>query len=69
MRFDAGPLLEHAARRYGTTSATQLAPSLGVHRRTIGEWKRKGLPLNTADRAAVRLGVHPSHVWPDWHQR
>lgn len=48
-------------------SAAVLAELVGVHRRTIQAWRRYGVPLLRADRAAVLLGGrHPAEVWPEW---
>lgn len=40
---------------------------LGVRSVTIAAWRRNGLTETQADRVAChRLGVHPSHIWPEW---
>lgn len=39
---------------------------LGVSGSTMKQWESEGIPYMTADRYAVRLGLHPSQVWPDW---
>ena len=38
----------------------------GYPLRTIQRWKTSGIPLYSADRLAIRLGVHPANIWPDW---
>jgi plasmid maintenance system antidote protein VapI len=51
--------------RWGTVSG--LARALGVHRTQACAWRRSGVPLDTADRIAVALGLHPAEVWTEWH--
>lgn len=43
------------------------AALLDVSRRTLLRWKA-GQKLNhyNADRAAIRLGLHPLDIWPNW---
>ena len=41
----------------------RIAELAGVSRRTVARWRTRGLELYTADRCAVALGLHPSHVW------
>ena len=38
----------------------------GYPLRTIQRWKTNGIPLYSADRLAIRLGVHPANIWPQW---
>lgn len=47
-------------------SDRDLADSLAVGRREVSRWRRDGLTITAADRAATALGEHPSAVWPDW---
>jgi hypothetical protein len=47
-------------------SDRDLAAVLGVHRGTVGAWRRKGLTRWTADTAAVTAGLHPIELWPHW---
>jgi len=45
------------------------ASLVGVSNRAIGRWRQAGgiIPWITADVAAIRLGFHPSIVWPmEW---
>lgn len=60
-RFSAEPLID----RYGGVSA--LARALGVDRANATRWRRNGIPMDTADRIAVRLGWHPVEIWPEWY--
>jgi plasmid maintenance system antidote protein VapI len=61
--FDPEPLL----RRFGRDDS-EVAIALGVHWRTVARWRRGRTRLNTitADRLAVRCGLHPSALWPEW---
>jgi hypothetical protein len=49
-------------------SATELAQRLGHGRTVILRWRRDGtVPIYTADRIAIELGVHPVIIWQDFH--
>jgi hypothetical protein len=50
----------------GCLSQGHLAAHLGVTRRTVQRWARRGLTDDQADRAAVALGTVPGCVWPSW---
>jgi hypothetical protein len=43
-----------------------IARRLGVHDRQTHRWRTYGLDAHQADRCAIRLGLHPSVVWPEW---
>jgi phage terminase Nu1 subunit (DNA packaging protein) len=45
---------------------SELARRTGYALRTIQRWSTDGIPLYSADRLAIRLGVHPSTIWTDW---
>lgn len=45
---------------------TSLARIVGVNPRTVHTWAHDGIPLHSADRAAIALDRHPCEVWPDW---
>lgn len=45
-----------------------IARRVGVDRQSVYRWRKQGLPLYSADRAAINLGVHPVLIWPDFHQ-
>lgn len=49
--------------RLGRVSANRLADALSVHRHTLARWRRLGIPLHSADAAAVTLGLHPAELW------
>jgi hypothetical protein len=48
------------------THITKTAEVLGVSREVVHRWERHGVPMVTADRAAVSLGLHPGMIWPEW---
>lgn len=60
-RFSADPLID----RFGSVSA--FARALGVDRANATRWRRDGIPVDTADCIAVRLGWHPVEIWPEWY--
>lgn len=43
-----------------------LARRLGCSNVTLERWREVGLSDDMADKLAVRLGLHPGTVWPDW---
>ena len=55
------PVLDQAPPTMGEMSET-----LGVSRRNLIRWAFEGIPELAADRAATTLGMHPSHLWPEW---
>ena len=56
-----------AEQHHGRVSGARLAGLLGVKPATVRMWRQRGgIPLYSADRAAVALGVHPCELWPDW---
>ena len=63
----AAPLsLEPLIARYGSVSG--LARALNCDRVQVSKWRRDGLPMASADRIAVALGMHPVEGWPDWYE-
>jgi lambda repressor-like predicted transcriptional regulator len=58
--------LEPLVRRYGSVSG--LARALGRDRAQLAKWRRDGLPIMSADRLAVAVGMHPVELWPDWYE-
>jgi len=38
----------------------------GVTSTTAKRWHREGVSLYQADEIAVKLGRHPTQLWPDW---
>ena len=57
--YKLGPLRRIA----GPLSMKELAVRLDVSRSTMYRWKRNGLNYWAADRAAAKLGRHPSDIW------
>ncbi len=76
----AGPLIDHAARRFTglnapghdlpdghSISLLELAPHLGITISTLRLWVAEGVPFFSGDRVAVKqLLVHPVTIWPDF---
>jgi hypothetical protein len=54
-----------SARRIGELIGYHDNPSSG--RAAVQRWRAGGVPLYSADRAAVRAGAHPAEVWPNFH--
>lgn len=50
-------------------SVRGLARVLDVTTATVYRWRREGVPVYAADRAAVALGAHPGELWPAWWQQ
>ncbi len=66
-RFPFAPLQALVQRRYGMdVSPAFVAEVFDVSTRTLIRWKQNGLMFQSADRAAVAVGLHPSLVWPEW---
>ena len=42
------------------------AARLGVGPKQLYRWRENGLTWVAADRVAIRLGVHPVLLWPEW---
>lgn len=66
-RLPLGPLL-HYAQPWGPAQHehrghAELAQLIGVSRRTVTRWAAEGVPIVSADRAAMALGLHPTEVW------
>lgn len=62
-RFDLGDLLGLA----GFITLSEAAERSGIALRQWQRWKAQGgIPEDSADRAAARLGLHPVEVWPLW---
>lgn len=57
--------LEPLVARHGGVSG--LARALGRNRAQVGKWRQRGVTLDSADRIAVALGLHPVEVWPEWY--
>lgn len=50
----------------GGFTRAMLARMLDVDPTYISRWRRAGLTWATADEVAIRLGLHPGEVWPEW---
>jgi hypothetical protein len=46
---------------------SDLARVSGYPLRTINRWKTSGIPRYSADRLAIRLGLHPANIWITWY--
>lgn len=73
---DSAPLLEIAERRARAANHDPARPDwlgvdvagvLGTSKRQVARW-RAGARIQwiNADRLAVRLGMHPLEIWPEW---
>jgi lambda repressor-like predicted transcriptional regulator len=57
-----------ALERARGVSLSQLCLQRGIDRRTLQRAiERRWLRSDAADELAVRLGRHPSEIWPDWY--
>jgi hypothetical protein len=68
--FDAAPLLRQAvlAVQERPVTGERVAEVLGTSLRQVRRWQAGArLQEETADRAAVALGLHPVMLWPDWY--
>lgn len=45
-----------------------LALQLGISHRRARRARSEGITETQADTWAIRLGLHPTNVWPDWGQ-
>ena len=45
---------------------SELSRHTGFPLRTIQRWRTSGIPRNSADELAVRLGLHPANIWHTW---
>jgi len=70
--FDPAPLLLVVARRLreagSAVNDVQMARLLGVHTAQVLRWRHgtHRIRVDVADRCAVRCGLHPGEVWPEW---
>ena len=48
------------------TNLCDLARRSGYPVRTIQRWKTTGIPYYSADKLAIKLGLHPANIWPQW---
>lgn len=62
-----GPLLDG----FGATSDREVARVCGVSMRSVQRWRSGAtarVPIDVADRAAIRLGLHLSELYPDLYR-
>ena len=64
--------MAHPATRFplvniGASNLSELSRRTGYPLRTIQRWRVDGIPYTSADRVAVRLGIHPALIWTDWY--
>ena len=48
---------------------SELSRNTGYPLRTIQRWNTTGVPRNSADRLAIKLGIHPANIWTTWYQQ
>jgi hypothetical protein len=67
-RFPTDELIAWWEQRYGQEfNVTRFAQQAGIDRSMFHHWQQRGgIPLWSADRVAIRCGVHPCRIWPDW---
>ena len=46
---------------------SDLARRTGYPLRAIQRWRVAGIPYWSADRVAIRLGIHQALIWTDWY--
>lgn len=54
------------------TEHEAMSEALGVSRQVVRGWiygKNTMIPWWRADALAIRIGTHPSAIWPDWWQK
>ena len=49
------------------SNLSELSRRTGYPLRTIQRWRVDGIPYWSADRVAIRLGIHPALIWTDWY--
>lgn len=79
VRLPAQPLEDWLNARYanasgaddvqtnGRLTAQRIAELIDCCRGSVQRWRAGGIPLYSADRAAIRAGAHPLEVWPQFH--
>jgi hypothetical protein len=71
-RYDPGPAIAQARlavlEHDEPPTADNLAAALGVNRRSLQRYRTGAQQLrpHDADAIAVRLGLHPANLWPEW---
>ena len=64
---DCDDVVRKGERAEGTILAA--AERFGVDRQLIYRWLDQGVGVYVADGIAIRLGLHPWFIWPDWFDR
>lgn len=64
-RFSLAPL-EELLRAQGGSSVKRLALLMGTNERQVHRWRHHGVTWAQADLLAVRAGLHPAELWPQW---
>lgn len=64
-RHPAQPLLDHL--HLHTHQPSHLAQALNISVRQAHRIIHHGLSDTQADRHATQLGLHPTHLWPNWY--
>lgn len=59
MRYDFAPLDELLVNR-------DISRALKISSGYLAQYRSEGLSTLQADRFAIRLGLHPSEIWPSW---
>lgn len=53
-----------------TPSVRLMAETVGVSVRTVHRWRQGGrIPDRLAEHCALRIGLDPVLLWPDWYER
>jgi len=47
---------------------TKFAEAVGLSRKSCYRYFEAGVPLFVADRLAIKVGLHPLEVWPEFHR-
>ena len=58
--------IEPLERFVGGETQRQIAANAGINHRSLHLWRKNGISMIMADRVAIRLGVHPGCIWPQW---
>lgn len=57
------------ANHHGIAAAApHVSTILNVTNRRVLQWRERGVAYYDADEIAIRLGLHPSELWPNWWQ-
>lgn len=66
--FPIKPLIDYVEAIHFANSDAIIAHEMGISRRQYQRLKNKEkIRWDTADRHAVRLGLHPVLIWEDWY--